>query len=45
MTTRDWKTFTDVTGSLTFPGDSRHGTVVKIPGAASDALEGDEPGH
>ena len=29
-TTRDWKTFKDVTSQLSFPDDHRHGTVVRI---------------
>jgi hypothetical protein len=30
LTTRDWKTFKDVTSQLSFPEDHRHGTVVRI---------------
>ena len=30
-TTRDWKTFQDVTAQVQFPEGQRHGTVVRIP--------------
>jgi hypothetical protein len=38
MTTRDWKTFTDVTGEQTFLPGQRHGTVVNIPGDMAKKL-------
>ena len=29
--TKDWKSFEDVWGEVSFPADHRHGTVVRIP--------------
>jgi hypothetical protein len=36
--TRDWKTFEDMTDLVIFPGDHRHGTVVKIDQATARRL-------
>lgn len=38
--TGDWKTFEDVTKQIEFPGDSRHGSVVKIPEKVARQLQG-----
>jgi hypothetical protein len=38
MTTRDWKSFTDVTGEATFLQGQRHGTVVSIPARVAKKL-------
>ena len=39
MTTRDWKTFTDVTEQLSFPNGQRHGTIVKISDETAKKLQ------
>jgi hypothetical protein len=38
MTTRNWKSFTDVTSGISFPEGQRHGTVVKIPAGVARKL-------
>jgi hypothetical protein len=37
--TRDWKKFEDVSKKMEFPGDHRHGTVVRISEAEAAALK------
>jgi hypothetical protein len=39
MRTKDWKTFEDMSGKVSFPVGSRHGTVVKIPKSVAMKLE------
>ena len=38
LRTKDWKTFEDVTGQVTFPAGHRHGSVVAIPGELARRL-------
>lgn len=40
--TRDWKSFEDMSGQVTFPADHRHGTVVRIPEATAKALQAEK---
>jgi hypothetical protein len=37
--TRDWKTFEDASKLITFPGETRHGSVVKIPEKLAKKLQ------
>jgi beta-xylosidase len=38
--TKDFKTFTDITGQVTFPEGHKHGTVVKVKGKVVEGLIG-----
>jgi hypothetical protein len=37
--TRDWKSFEDMTGEISFPKGQRHGTVVSVPGGVAEKLQ------
>lgn len=38
LSTRDWRTYTEVTDRMTFPKDFRHGTAFAVPRKVLDAL-------
>jgi hypothetical protein len=44
MKTRDFKTFTDVTGEVSFPAGHKHGTAIKVPRKILDGLLQNTPG-